>query len=178
MGRHYVELLNEEIKLLCNGVYPAERVLVFSAVVLQCDHSVCKGSGIYRLLNHRLTLWKDGTFDVLLQEAEHCDTRHTNDHLVKVFTKLMLQGNILAAVRWITERAGGGVLHASDTTQVNHTVMDALKLKHPGLQIPPESVLPCCDNLPYFEDSEITAAHVRMVACRLQGGAGPVGCDS
>ena len=40
------------------------------------------------------------------------------------------------------------------------SVMDALKLKHPESQIPPESVLPCCDSLPYFEDLEITAAHV------------------
>ena len=191
VGKHYVELLNEELKLLCNGVYPAERVLVFSAIVLQRDRSVCKGSDIRRLLNRRLSLWRDGSFDVLLQEAECCDkalrnsyssnTTRTTDHLVKVFTKLMLQGNIRAAVRWITERAGGGVLRASDTTHVNQTVMsvmDALKLKHPESQIPPESALPCCDSLPYFEDSEITAAHVRTVACRLQGGAGPGGCDS
>ena len=73
MGRHYVELLNEELKLLCNGVYPAERVLVFSAIVLQRDRSVCKGSDIRRLLNRRLSMWRDGSFDVLLQEAECCD---------------------------------------------------------------------------------------------------------
>ena len=191
VGRHYVELLNEELKLLCNGVYPAERVLIFSAIVLQHDRSVCKGSDICRLLNRWLSMWKDGSFGVLLQEAERCDkafrnsyssnTTHTTDHLVKVFTKLMLQGNIRAAVRWITERARGGGLRASDTTHVNHTVMsviDALKLKHPESQIPPESALPCCDSLPYFEDSEITVAHVQTVACRLQGGAGPGGCDS
>ena len=89
-------------------MYPAERVLVFSAIVQQRDRSVCKGSDIRRLLNHRLFMWKDGSFDVLLQEAEHCDkalcnsyssnTRHTTDHLVKVFTKLMLQSNIHAVV--------------------------------------------------------------------------------
>ena len=165
--------------------------MVFSAVILQRDQSVHKGADIRRLLDRRLTLWKDESFDVLIQEAERCDrslrnsyhtsSRRTDDHLVKVFTKLMLQGNVRAAVRWITERAGGGVLKSSDSTTVNHTVMsvvDALQLKHPEPQIPPESVLPCCDGLPYLEDSEITAAHVRTVACRLQGGAGPGGCDS
>ena len=93
----------------------------------------------------------------------------------------MLQGNVPAAVRWITERTGGGVLKSSDSTTVNHTVMsvvDALRLKHPEPQIPPESVLPCCDSLSYLEDSEITAAHVQTVAYHLQGGAGPGGCDS
>ena len=136
-------------------------------------------------------MWKDDLFDVLIQEAERCDrslrnsyrctSRHTNDHLVKVFTKLMLQGNVRAAVCWLTECAGSGVLTASHATTINHTVMsvvDALQLKHPEPRIPPESALPCCDDLPYLENSEITAAHVQTVTCRLQGGAGPGGCDS
>ena len=180
-----MEQLNEEMNFLCNGTYPAERVLVFRAVILQCDRSVHKGADIHRLLDCRLTLWKDESFDVLIQEAERCDrslcnsyhsfSRYTDDHLVKVFTKLMLQGNVRAAVCWITERAGGGVLKSSDSTTVS--VVDALRLKHPEPQIPPESIFPCCDGLPYLKDSEITAAHVQTVAWHLQGGAGPGGCD-
>jgi len=58
---------------------------------------------------------------------------------IRAFTKLMLQGNVRAAVRWITERSGGGVLMPSDLTEVSHpngkkssmTVFDVLRTKHP-----------------------------------------------
>ena len=46
------------------------------------------------------------------------------------------------------------------------------------IKIPSNDSIPFCDNLPYFEDSKITAAHVQFVAGRLQGGAGPGGCQS
>jgi len=108
VGRYYVELLNEEINFLCNGTFPAEKLLVFGAVILHYDCSVCKGTDVCCLLDHRLTMWKDESFDVLIQKAEHCDrslcnsyhsiSRHTNDHLVRVFAKLMPQGNVCAAV--------------------------------------------------------------------------------
>ena len=49
-------------------------------------------------------MWKNYAFDHLIQEAECCNkslrkptcinSRQTNEHLVKVFTKVMLQGNI------------------------------------------------------------------------------------
>ena len=32
--------------------------------------------------------------------------------------------------------------------------------------------------LPPFEDAEVCAAHVQTVACRIQGDAGPGGCDA
>jgi len=44
---------------------------------------------------------------------------------------------------------------------------------HPNLQLPLESVLPCCDDLPFMEDSRITSAHVQLVVSCLQGEAGP-----
>lgn len=119
---------------------------------------------------------------MLLQEAQCCDrtlrnffcssATNSKDHLVRVFTKLMLQVNILAAVRWITERAGGGLLNPEDS------VVKALLAKYPEPRIPSDSVFPSCEDLPYFEDSEITATHVRIVASCIQGGAGPGGCQS
>jgi len=136
-------------------------LLVFNDIILQCDRSVCEGADVHCLLDRQLTMWKDESFDVLIQEAERCDrslcnsyhstSRHTNDHYVRVFTKLMLQGNAHAAVSWITKHVSGGVLRHSDSTMVNHTVMsvvDTFLLKHPEPLFPPESVLPCCDSLP------------------------------
>ena len=87
--------------------------IVFSSILLQHDRSISKGCDIWRLLDHHLTMWQEGQFDVLLQEAQRYDrslcnsfrscAKNSNNHLVKVFTKLMLQGKVRAAVRWITE---------------------------------------------------------------------------
>ena len=118
---------------------------------------------------------------MLLQEAQRCDQALLNsyrsssdndsDHVIKVFTKLMLQGNIRAAVRWITERSGGGLLYPTES------VVEALKSKHPDSHIPSDYSIPCCDNLPFCEDSEITVAQVQFIASCLQSGAGPGGCQ-
>ena len=171
ISRCYVDQLTEELKYLCNGTYPAERVLVFSSVLLQRDRAVNKGWDIRRLFKRRLSLWLDNQFDVLLQEAQRCDqallnsyrssSGHDSDHIVKVFTKLMLRGDSRAAVHWITERSGGGLLNPTES------VVEKLKSKHPEPKIPSNDSIPCCDNLSYFEDTKITAAHVQFVAGRL-----------
>ena len=141
-------------------------------------------------------MWNNKQYDELLQEAVHCNqslhnthrssARNKTDHIVRVFTKLMLEGNARAAVHWVTERAGGGLLQPTDTVDYNHpqfgvvskTVLDALRLKHPDPSVPPTSVLPSFDNLPYLEDVEITGAHIQSVAHQFQSGVGPGGCDA
>ena len=91
----------------------------------------------------------------------------------------MLEGNVRAAVRLVTEHAGGGVLDPDASGQNGFIfVRDALLHKHPEPCVPPASVLPCCDALLLFEDVEVCAAHIQAVACRIQGGAGPGGCDA
>ena len=55
---------------------------------------------------------------------------------------------------------------------------DTLLLKHLKPHIPPVFALPCCDTLPLFEDVKVSGAHVQAVVCRIQGGAGPGGCDA
>ena len=130
-------------------------------------------------------MWCDQQFDVLLQEAICCDqslhntyrssARNKTDHVVRVFTKLMLEGNVHAAVHWVTERAGGGLLRPTDSIDYNHlqfgmvskTVLDVLHLKHPDPSIPPASILLSLDYLPYLEDFEITGTHIQSVVCQL-----------
>ena len=196
VGRQYIDLLNQELQYFVSGLYTAERVIVFGSLMLQRDRLVRKGCDIRRLLERRLSMWCDQQFDVLLQEAIRCDqslrnthrssAKNKTDHVIRVFTKLMLEGNVRAAVRWVTERAGGGLLQPTDSVEYNHpqlgviskTVLDVLRLKHPDPSIPPASILPSFDNLPYLEDVEVTGAHIQSVACHLQGGAGPGGCDA
>ena len=182
IGQSYVDQLTEEVRCLCNGTYLAERILIFSSVILQKDRSVGKGCDIRRLLDCCLTSWLDSQFDVLLQEAQHYDRSlcnlyhssapHSDDHLAKVFTKLMLQGKIRAAIRWITERAGGSLLSPSES------VATVLQSKHPDSLNFPETAIPSFDDLPSLENSEITAANVQFIAYHIQGGADPGVCQS
>ena len=98
----------------------------------------------------------------LIQEAERCNKSFcyskciiSDDHLVKVFTKLILQGNIQTAVRWFTEFSGGGELKSFYSNAVSSNAMyvvDALQLKHSDLKITPQSVFPCCIDFPCLED--------------------------
>ena len=92
--------------------------------MLQRDRLIRKGSDIRQLLERRLSMWSSDQFDVLLQEAVRCDrslcnsyrsaSRNDAGHLTRVFAKLMLEGNVRAAVHWVTECAGDGLLKPND----------------------------------------------------------------
>ena len=77
--------------------------------------------------------------------------KKSEDHVIKVFSKLMLEGNVRAAVRLVTEQVGGGVLDPDATIPSGQNssifVRDVLLHKHLGPCVPPASVLPCCDAL-------------------------------
>ena len=100
------------------GNFPSEHVLVFSSVMLQSDQMVRKGADIRRLLDRHIGQWHDGHFDLLVQEANRCDSglKHsrrvnlTGDIVVRIFSRLMLQGKVRAAVRWATERTRQGFI--------------------------------------------------------------------
>ena len=67
-----------------------------------------KSCDIRRRLERHMPLWKEDQFDVLLQEAIHCDQvfhnshrpslKKHNDHVTRMFTKLMLEGNVHAVI--------------------------------------------------------------------------------
>lgn len=97
----------------------------------------------------------------------------------------MLQGKIRAAVCWFTERSKGSVLNPNDKVIVSVegnnesvSVVEALRSKHPHSHPPHSSTLLISDNLPHFEDVEVTGTHIGLIARRIQGSAGPGGCDS
>ena len=93
----------------------------------------------------------------------------------------MLEGNVRAAVCWLTERSGRGVLRPCDSTTVGETsmtVLEGLDLKHPDPRTPPDWALPSMENLSFLEDFEITGFHILSIAHQLQEGAGPGRCDA
>ena len=120
-----------------------------------------------------------------MQEATRCDKalrcshkcENDSSHVVRVFTRLMLKGNVRAAVRWVSKKARG-VLKPTDLLDVKKsngesvkmTVFEVLQQKHPDPVIPPKLALLPCAELPKLEEVEITGGHVLRVARSIQGG--------
>ena len=190
VGRKYVDRLTEEVLHLVAVNFPSERLIVFSSLMLQRDRNVKKVCDIRQLLERRLMLWNEDKFDVLFQEACRCDkalkSRHRNlndgSHIASVFSQLMLQGKIRGAVRWITERSRSGLLAPTDEISVDgstkKTVPDVLRSKHPDPHPPHTLSLLSENELPQFEDLEVTGATIHKVVFGIQGGAGPCGADA
>jgi hypothetical protein len=166
--------------------------MTFCALILQKDYQVKKAPDIRKIIKRRLNMWKDGLFETLLYEAERCDSyvkthvaRHpkkdTSEHETRMFTRLMLQGKVREAMRWISSNEkGGGVLSPNLFINDGKTVFDVLQEKHPEPHIPhPDSLFDVqAGDLPPLIDVEITSKHVELGARRLHGSSGPTGTNS
>ncbi|PFX34443.1 hypothetical protein AWC38_SpisGene690 [Stylophora pistillata] len=86
------------------------------------------------LLSKRLVQWKDGEIIKLLREGRIIRSRIGKLRSIdppdksKVFTKLVLEGQINSALRFLSESTSGGVLPLTDE------VMPQLQQKHPSPQ--------------------------------------------
>ena len=127
---------------------------------------VHKGTDIHRLINRYLQQWKDDIFDELVTDTERCARqlprskfRIEKNHCVKVFTRLMLQGQVRSAVCFITNQVNsGGVLSLDALTGVpGKSVMDILCEKNPEPGFCDGPALMPCDTLPPLLDLDITA---------------------
>ncbi len=76
VGRRYTEQLSLEVQHLTLSNFPADRVLVFSAVMLQRDRLVRKAVDIRRVLERRLKMLANEEFDTLMNESSRCDNLH------------------------------------------------------------------------------------------------------
>uniref|UniRef100_A0A8D8WJ63 Reverse transcriptase domain-containing protein n=1 Tax=Cacopsylla melanoneura TaxID=428564 RepID=A0A8D8WJ63_9HEMI len=183
VGRQFVSTLAEEIQSIADKKHVSDRTMFFCAVLLQREKSVTKGSDIRRLLKKRLDLWREEKFDELLHEAQRCDRqlgKNRNDsvdeeHRIRIFTRLVLQGKLRDANRWITNRDQCGVLNLDKKLSSGKTVLEVLQEKHPDSTTP---ALIDCDELPCLLDVDITANHIEKVARSIRGSAGPSGTNA
>ncbi len=192
IGRRYVDMLSSEVQQLAADNYTADCLVVFSSLLLQRDKGVKKmAADVRRILERRMNLWESKDFELLYQEACWCNKslrssggrKDDKANVVKVFTRLMLQGKVKAAVRWLSEKLRSGILSPLDVVEVSDSssqksVWEVLRSKHPESRPPSEDSLIKCDSLPKFEDVEINGGHVLKIARRIQGGTGPGGCNS
>ena len=122
MTKEFVDLLTHEVTHLHSGATRSERLIEFLGLMLHHDEMVKKGQDIRRLLARRIQEWKSEKHAELMHDFERCSKHkfiHHNigsceQHTYKVFSNLMLKGQVRSAVRWLTERQSkGGVLDPS-----------------------------------------------------------------
>ena len=173
-------------------------MVVFHVVCLQKPSATSTSNQHLAALESRLAKWSAGNVDALLREGRAIQQQlpkkykqsgeaEQAEHDARVFARLVMQGKIKAAIRYVCEQASNtGVLSISQvvSTSTNldetKTVGDILQEKHPvGSPMQPGAVLfgPVADFQPVIF-SQLDGDVVRQAALRSQGAPGPSGVDA
>ena len=99
-----------EVALLIPGPLGGFVHVVLTAANIFINFMVKVASDIQCLLKRRMEIWKLNNFKALLSKAECRDAqcrgrqpRMNDDHVARVFTRLMLRGRVQEAVRFVTD---------------------------------------------------------------------------
>ena len=167
--------------------------MILPSLLLQKPHPKAKIKEHITCLERRLRLWKEGNIPELLREGtiiqqrlKSFPQRKNKDFLARTFSKLMMTGKIKAALRLLS-KAEGSILSIHDqldpsieTRDINRTVLDELKGKHPPKgDIHLSTLLDQQEREfhPVIFDC-INAEAIRKAVLRTNGAAGPSGADA
>ena len=183
-GRDFIDQITKHINDWNNGTEMQHTALkaafVLLAVGLQKPSKKSKAKDHQECLTRRLVLWKEGEVDTLLREGRmiqrHLDRSPKADppNKAKIFAKLVMEGQIHSALRYLSEEDCGGVLPLSEQ------VMKQLTDKHPqAQQAKSGSVLfGPVEDVPAILYQQINGEMVREAALRTKGSCGPSGVDA
>ena len=132
-------------------------------------------------LGERLQLWKDGDIKSLVNEGRTIQKRIINTNkkrsepdVTRIFSKLMMEGKVSAAIKFLSENNDHGVLPASEET------VNELMLKHPSpALIHADTLLEGPLNIPgksYFDN--INGDLIKQAARQTKGAPGPSKLDA
>lgn len=163
--------------------------VVLQILLLQKPHAKSKARDHVHHLQRRLSLWKEGKFDDLVREGSALQQRlesskkcHSGDQVERIFSRLMIQGKVKAAMKYLSDNANGGILGLDDVVEGSHgrTARELLRDKHPMQKFPSYSALlqgPVND-VPSVIFDQIDGCAIKQAALRTQGSGGPSGMDS
>lgn len=185
IGRDFIDQITLHINDWNNGSerqhISLKAAFVLIAIGLQKPGPKSKAKDHKEILSKRLTMWKDGEIDKILREGRTIQSRigklKTSKPLdkSKIFAKLVLDGQINSALRFLSETSNNGVLKLTDE------VMTQLKRKHPNPQPAKLGSLlfgPIDDDYPDSIYCNIDGEMVRQAALRTKGSGGPSGVDA
>ena len=153
-------------------------LIIFGPLMLQKSSKRCKNKDNVLHLARRLEQWKRGEIDELLREGLAIQKRllqpaRRKGHVSEVFSHLMLQGNVKAALRWLSQ-------NTSEQVPIDDAVFNTLQSKHPRQGECQDSALyqgPIELIEPVIFDG-IDGSSIEKAARNMSGGAGPSGMDA
>ena len=104
--------------------------------------------------------------------------------MAQSFHETMLSGKLRQAVRWATDREGGGCLLPVDKcTKTGRPVADVLLEKHPDMRAPPVEnptypAFEIYEEVPEMVLLDLTEDDVTWVASKLSSAAGALGAEA
>lgn len=190
-GRDFIDQLTKHIDDWNNRspmqYLALKAVTVLLAVALQKPGQRSKAKEHQECLEKRLTLWRNGEIESLLREGRMIQRRlskfnkndpsksNKNDptNKARIFAKLVMEGQINSALRYLSEDGSGGVLPLTDDA------MRQLKEKHPVAQRAKLGSLLFgpVEDIPDAMFQGINGELVREAALRTKGSGGPSGVD-
>ena len=103
--------------------------MILPALLLQKPHTRSKTKEHVKHLERRLSLWKEGNLDSLLEEGQTIQSRFTKEYnnqntssseqLLRKFSKLMTEGKVRAALRLIADNNTGQPLRLNSIIDPN-----------------------------------------------------------
>ena len=131
IGRDFIDQVTSHINDWNNSSdnchVSLKAAFVLLAVGLQKPGPKSKAKDHQDALAKRLILWREGECRIIQRRIGKLKGSASPDK-TKVFAKLVLEGQINAALRFVSESSSGGVLPLTDD------VMTQLKEKHPNPQ--------------------------------------------
>ena len=155
--------------------------MVLPTLILQKASATSKSEEHSAAIERRLALWKQGDLDLLLKEVRFIQGKFVNskkartvEDVSKVFSKLVLQRKLLAAMKLLDNESSSGLLDLSPD------VLRGLHDKHPeAADIAEESLLHGpVDYIPPNVYDLIDEEMIYNSASKTKGSAGPSGMDS
>ena len=145
-------------------------------------------------LKRRLDLWQKGDIQSLSKEGR-CIQKHlgktpgraSDEAMAHTFCKLMIEGKVQCALRYLSRNTSGGVLKldnlipvtTSDGETCQCSTHDILREKHPlGKPPAPECLLNPSTDPPAILFDNLNADAILQAALHTHGSAGPAGLDA
>ncbi len=152
--------------------------MIFLPLILQKSGKNVKAKSIKQIVQDRLEKWNKGQLRELLDEAEYLqkslqNAHHTPQNSAKIFSRLMLQGKVNAALRIVSGSQGG-------VAKPSPQVLAKLKEKHPPAA-PTDYTVIIPGEFRKVPDSvweKIDGQMIRSIAMNTKGAAGWSGIDS